>query len=430
MDSRIPHALIRFGLGARPGETLAEPDSWLARQLEGPDPALAIPLASSQEGLAALQEQRAGKGQGPGRERVAAIFRDGARAVFDTLSTTDTPFRERLVWFWANHFTVSRRRGEVTAVMHAYVREAIRPHVTGRFADMLLAVIRHPAMLLYLDNAQSVGPNSRAGQGGRRGLNENLARECLELHTVTPAAGYTQEDVTAFARILTGWSIDLQSPAPGFIFRPNAHEPGEHIVLGQRFPAREEGGEAALRFLANHPATHHALAVKLVRHFIADTPPPDAVRRIESVLRDTGGDLKSAALALTRLPAAWSPPLTKLRSPADYVTAVIRALGLPPGKRPEMQGAMANLGQPFFAAPLPNGWPDTAADWAGPEAMMRRVDWAYTVAGRAGTAEPLAIADATLGPLLPAATRTAIARAGSRREALTLLLTAPEFQRR
>ena len=163
---------------------------------------------------------------------------------------------------------------------------------------MLLAVMRHPAMLLYLDNVGSVGPDSPAGQRGKRGLNENLARECLELHTVSPAAGYTQADVTNFARVLTGWSIDLPADPPGFRFRPFAHEPGEQIVMGRRFPPGEEGGVAALHFLADHPATHRFLATKLVRHFVADDPPEDAVRRIEGVLRDSDGDLGAAAAAL------------------------------------------------------------------------------------------------------------------------------------
>jgi uncharacterized protein (DUF1800 family) len=430
MDTRTAHALVRFGLGTSPAPPPSDPERWLARQLDGPDAALAVTLPDSAEGLAAVQQQRRDKGDGPSKDHIRDIFRTSSKAAFDTLATTETPFRERLVWFWANHFTVSLRRGVVTPVFHAYIREAIRPYVTSGFADMLLAVMRHPAMLLYLDNAQSIGPNSRAGRMGNRGLNENLARECMELHTVTPASGYTQDDVTAFARILTGWSLDLTRSQPGYTFRPAAHEPGEQTVMGRSFPNGEIGGEQALAFLANHKATHHHLATKLVRHFVADTPPPAAVARIEAVLRDTKGDLKATSLALTRLPEAWATPLAKLRSPADYVIAVTRALDLPADKRPDMQAIMASLGQPFFSAPLPNGWPDTADEWAGSEAMLRRIDWAYAVAGRAPQIDPAALAQATLGPLLPPATLQQIARAGDRREALTLLLAAPEFQRR
>jgi uncharacterized protein (DUF1800 family) len=289
--------------------------------------------------------------------------------------------------------------------------------------------MRHPAMLLYLDQAQSIGPDSPAGLRLHRGLNENLARECMELHTVTPASGYTQADVTSFAAILTGWSIALNQDPPGFLFRPRAHEPGSKVLLGRSFPPGEEGGIAALRFLADHPATHHALAVKLVRHFVADDPPPDAVGQVEGVLRDTGGDLGAACATLVGLPGAWTP-LTKMRDPTDYAVAGLRALDLPQDQRLPLVQMIRGLGQPVWDAPLPNGWPDRAADWAGPEAMLRRIDWAYGVSGRADDLDPDAVAQASLGPLLHPATALAMQRAGSRRDALTIMLSSPEFQRR
>jgi len=317
----------------------------------------------------------------------------------------------------------------VLGLIGPYVQDAIRPHVTGRFSDMLRAVMHHPAMLDYLNNLWSVGPDSEHGRPLGGGLNENLARECLELHTVSPDAGYSQADVTNFARILTGWSIELKNDPPGFLFRPRIHEPGEFAVMGRTFPDGEEGGVAALRFLANHPATHRFLATKLVRHFVADTPPPDAVRRIEGILRDTRGDLSSAAAGLVGLDAAWEPS-TKLRTPLDLVVASFRVLEAPPDPSPPFLGILAGLGQPLWTAPAPNGWPDTAADWSGPEAMMRRIDWAFAVSGRIGDRDPMPLAEASLGPLYRPATRDAMARAGSRREAMTLLLTSPEFQRR
>ncbi len=230
------------------------------------------------------------------------LFKGEVDALVAYALTTPTPFRERLVWFWANHFTVSLRGGRTAALGGDYVRTAIRPHVTGRFADMLLAVMRHPAMLTYLDNAGSFGPGSPAGLQRNKGLNENLARESLELHTVSPAAGYTQADVTSYARILTGWSVANGEKEPaGFRFRPHMHEPGEQTLMGRIMPAGEEGGVAALALLANHPATHRHLAAKLVQHFVADDPAPADVRRVEGVLRDTGGDLGQAALALVAL---------------------------------------------------------------------------------------------------------------------------------
>lgn len=294
---------------------------------------------------------------------------------------------------------------------------------------MLLAVMRHPAMLLYLDNATSFGPDSLLGQRTHRGLNENLARECLELHTVGPLAGYNQTDVTAFARILTGWSVDLKADPPGFRYWPVAHQPGPQTVLRQQFPADEAGGIAMLAFLADHPAPHRLLATKLVRHFVADDPAPAVVAMIEAALRYSQGDLGVAAAALVKLDAAWVPG-AKLRAPIDYLVASVRTLDIPPDQIPNMAGILGGLGQPLWTAPAPNGWPDHAADWAAPEAMMRRIDWASGFAGRIGHRDVMEVSDMALGPLLRPPTRDAIRRAGSRREAMALLLTSPEFQRR
>jgi uncharacterized protein (DUF1800 family) len=431
MESQTAHALIRFGLGRKGQQALPDnPQSWLAAQLEGPDPALAVSGATAADGLVAIREQRAKRQAPDGSTPIRTLYRAEQAKYVTNLLTTDTPYRERLVTFWANHFTVSLRRGECAAVAHAYIREAIRPHVTGRFSDMLLAVMRHPAMLLYLDNAGSVGPDSIVGARQRRGLNENLARECLELHTVTPAGGYTQEDVTSFAKVLTGWSIEINREPIGFVFRPATHQPGDKLVMGRTYQAGQEGGVAALAWLALHPATHRNLALKLTRHFVADSPPEAVVRRVEAVLNRTGGDLKQAALELLRLPEAWQS-LTKLRSPSDYIVAVLRAVDLPEDKRPpDVPGLMAGLGQPLLNAPLPNGWPDTATDWAGSEAMLRRIDWAYGFTGRVAAMDPEQVGQSALGPLLTEATLTQMRRAGSRRDAMTLLLASPEFQRR
>ena len=428
MDNQAAQALIRFGLGRRGTEPLpADPASWLRGQLAGPD--RGPPGPSLADGFAAVIQDREDRGTGAPRQ-VGALFKGEVDALVANALATDTPFRERLVWFWANHFTISLRGGRTAALGGDYVRSAIRPNVTGKFADMLLAVMRHPAMLTYLDSAGSFGPNSAAGLKREKGLNENLARESLELHTLSPASGYTQADVTSYARILTGWSIANGEKEPaGFRFRPQMHEPGEQTVMGRSFPAGEEGGVAALAFLADHPATHRHLATKLVQHFVADDAPPADVRRVEGVLRDTGGHLGQAAAALTTLASAWQP-LGKLRNPQDYVLAALRAADLPADNRPDGAGIMRGLGQPLFGAPFPIGWPDRAADWAGPEAMMRRVDWSYGFSGRAAALDPASVADASLGPLLTPATYTAISRAGSRRDGLTLLFTSPEFQRR
>ena len=430
MDTLTAQATIRFGLGRRGEEPLpADPIAWLQAQVEADDPAkFDARLPTTADGLTVLREQF--KLNLPGKDSpVKPLYALDVAAQTEQLLTTAAPFRERLVWFWANHFTVSIRGGGTDATVGPYIREAIRPNVTGPFFAMLLAVMRHPAMLMYLDNNSSVGPNSTVAKNQHRGLNENLARECLELHTLSPASGYTQTDVTEFAKILTGWSVELQRLFPGYQFREATHEPGVKTLMGRHFPPGEPGGMAALEFLANHPATHRHLATKMVRHFVADDPPEAAVRTIEGVLRDTGGDLGAASIALIHLDEAWTP-LAKLRSPLDFSVATLRALDLPPDKQVPLAGVLGNLGQPLWTAPLPNGWSDLATDWAAPEAMMRRVDWTYSVASRAGDRDPQAVAEAALGPLLRPRTAEAMKHAGSRRDALTLLLTSPEFQRR
>jgi len=436
MQPRMHIAMVRFGLGARLGQPmLDDPQAWIGRQLH---PLPAEPGLTIAQGLSSIRAQRANPGPEPlpdGQMRPPDIIRVEASIWARRMLTTDTPLTERLAEFWGNHFTVSRRQGNAAALIGAYQRDAIRPHIMGRFEDMLLAVARHPAMLLYLDNAGSSGPGSRANERRNRGLNENLAREILELHTLGVRGGYSQDDVTSLAKLITGWSVgrgvEFNEP-DGFMFRPFAHEPGPKRLLSQDFPEGEEGGVAALRFLAGHPSTMTFLATKLVRHFVADDPPPQAVQRVARVLRDTHGDLRAATQALLALPQAWAP-LTKLRAPQDFALAVLRALGAADEAAQPLLGAIANFSQPLWTAPGPNGWPDQAGEWASPEQLMRRLDWVNGLAGRAAAAgrpDARDLAEATLGPLLKAETANAVRRAGSVREALVLLLASPEFQRR
>ncbi|MDE2006306.1 MAG: DUF1800 domain-containing protein [Rhodospirillales bacterium] len=424
MDSDAVQVFTRFGLGRRGTEPVPpDPRAWLRAQLRAPGRA---PTPSSADALAALLADRRDKPKPP-QSRTHALFLRDSHAILTQALRTEQPFRERLVRFWTNHFTVSIRQGPVGGLIGPFIAEAIRPNVTARFADMLLAVMRHPAMLIYLNNAGSIGPDSPAGRRTGRGLNENLARESLELHTVGLAAGFTQADVTRYARLLTGWSVNFRGDPPGFMFRRFAHEPGGQTVLGHRFPPGEQGGVEVLSFLATHAATYRHLATQLARHFVADDPPPDQVARIEAALARTGGDLGAASAALIDLQGAWRPE-TKLRAPQDLLIGALRALDVTEAP-PYALGALHLLGQPLWAAPQPNGWGDRASDWAAPEAMLRRVDFAFALAGRARRDAP-ALGAATLGPRLRPATRQAMARAGSRRDALALLLSAPEFQRR
>ena len=348
------------------------------------------------------------------------------------LIASSLPFRERLVTFWANHFTVSARAGGATlALIGAYVQEAIRPHITGNFDEMLSAVMHHPAMLYYLNNTDSVGPASEIGRIMGRGLNENLARECLELHTLGATAGYSQQDVSSFAKLLTGWSVQGEKQPNGFVFRPEAHEPGPKMLIGKQFPEGYIGGEAALVWLAHHPATYRHLATQLVRHFAADTPNDSDVEHVKSVLQKTNGNLKAGALAVIELASAWQP-LTKFRSPLDYAVAIYRALDFIPtteGDESKSYFTTEYLGQPYEAALLPNGWSDVSTDWLSGESLLRRADFAFSMADSPNAPSPDALID-TFGPLLSAHTINIVRSAGSSREALAFLLASPEFMRR
>jgi uncharacterized protein (DUF1800 family) len=361
------------------------------------------------------------------------VYLEEAKARIDAALGADLGFAERLVWFWSNHFCVSADKGPVRALCGAYEREAIRAHVLGRFADMLAAVESHPAMLLYLDNARSIGPDSIAGRNQHKGLNENLAREILELHTLGVRTVYTQDDVTNFAKIITGWTIvpPRQDPVRGgeFVFNPRMHEPGDQTVIGRTYPdGGLEQGRAVLADLARHPATARHVAAKLARAFVADVPPPTLVDRLAKRFVDTDGNLKELARALVSAPEAWAAPLGKLKPPGTWFVAALRATGItPPDIRPVIQ-AQNMLGEPLWRPPAPKGFSDDSAAWM--DGIAQRVDVANQLAGRvAALVDPEAAIDTALGPLASAETRQAITRAASRAQALALLLMAPEFQR-
>jgi uncharacterized protein (DUF1800 family) len=344
-------------------------------------------------------------------------------------------FAERLVWFWSNHFCISAAKGGgVAQLAGAYEREAIRPHVLGRFADMLLAVETHPAMLLYLDNARSIGPNSPAGRAGGKGLNENLAREILELHTLGVRTVYGQADVTRFADVITGWTIvppRAELPHAGeFTFDPRMHEPAAEKVIDRTYPNTGfEQGRAVLQALARHPATARHVATKLARHFVADDPPLVLVDKLSKRFLDTEGNLKEMAKALIAAPESWASPPRKLKRPGEWIIGILRATSSdPPDIRPIMQ-AQNLLGEPLWRPPAPNGFADKDAAWI--DGMAQRLDIATQAARRLGSqADPKAVLEVALGPLASVETRQTINRAESRPQALALLFMAPEFQRR
>jgi len=519
-------AVNRFGLGARPGEIAAvraDPRGWLRQQLR-PEAALPAPMAALpptaddlgafRQWTAELARKARAQGMDPATMRadtaaqrrtrpagdgsMAAQTDSGAsmtqpqapqmsgagatglsvegsfkqvfgprharavKARFDVAVATEQPFFERLVHFWSNHFVVSGAKPGAIAMPPSFERDVIRPHVSGRFVDMLLASTRHPAMLFYLDNLLSIGPNSALAlnpslrrQPAQRdfaiprsiGLNENLAREILELQTLGARGGYEQSDVTSLARIITGWTIarpprvsyarlTLQGRLNGpglFDFDPDAHEPGAHRVLGTLYvqPGVEQG-EAVLRALAAHPSTARFIATKLARHFIADDPPEAVVQRLATVFLGTDGDLARVCAALVDSPQAYVQPLQKFKTPQEYLVSAARGL---PGldiDAMRLQRTLASLGQVVYNPPGPNGWPDIEAEWLGADAVWKRFLWAGAAAGHAAsiTRPPTDMARELLGAAVSPATLQAIERAESPVQGLTLLLASAEFQRR
>ncbi len=360
-----------------------------------------------------------------------------SQARFQKAFDSKTGFIERLVYFWSNHFCVSAVKGGPTAVAAgSFEREAIRPFLLGKFADMLKAVEQHPAMLSYLDNRDSLGPNSKAGQNRKKGLNENLAREIMELHTLGLKAGYTQTDVTSLARMITGWTfpgINSNKAEPAvFTFNGNAHEPGIQTLLGKSYeqPGLAQG-EAALHNLAHHPATASHIAFKFARHFVADDPPQQLVQKLAKNFLASDGDLKSFTITLLDDDSAWNTAPQKMRSPQEYLLASARALNLPPNNPQPLANALASLGQPLWRPPGPNGHGDTQDVWASPEGMKVRLSYASQMAKQTQiTGNPLDILNQTLGDTVSTDTKQAVARAESRQQALALMLMSPEFQLR
>ena len=358
------------------------------------------------------------------------LFRNEAKARFDAAINAEIGLVERLVWFWSNHFCVN---ADATVMAGGYEREAIRPHVLGRFNDMLLAVEGHPAMLLYLNNEQSIGPGSVAGINRDKGLNENLAREILELHTLGVRTVYTQADVTNFAKVLTGWTIlpTVTNPDHGgeFVFLRRAHEPGSQTVIGNIYAdGGVDQGRAVLAGLARHPATAKHIATKLSRHFIADDPPAALVDRLTQRFLDTDGDLKELVAALIAAPEAWAPEQAKIKRPNEWIVTALRATG-EPGDIQRIIQAGNLLGEPLWRPPAPKGFSDDDAAWL--DGLGQRLEIANAFAHREGLGqEPEAVMETALGPLASAETRRTIARAESRPQALTMLLMTPEFLRR
>jgi uncharacterized protein (DUF1800 family) len=466
-------AAHRFGLGEPDlAVTGADPAGWLLGQLGPADPEPGPDLATAADGLRAqalfamrLRRPDAAEPAAPGMaaapsneqmfvEHYRSITQSDLRAQLAAALATRRPFAERLALFWSNHFTVSMLKPAVRGMTGAFHREAVRPHIDGSFLQLLTAATTHGAMLRYLDNDRSAGPRSPLARARARraasadgvrplptGLNENLAREVLELHTLGAASrAYTQQDVTAFAAVLTGWRVlprpaemaTLDSGARVAGFDPSWHEPGEKTLLGGSVPEGPEGLGVALQRIARHPATADFIALKLARHFVDDDPPASLVRRLADRFKASDGHLPAVHAELVTSAEAWAPGLRKLKTPAEFAVSSLRLLQVSPqalARQPD--AGIGVMGQRLQAAPSPAGWPDRQEDWLGPDAMWKRVEWATRLAERMGRqVDARDVARRALGSRLTPSTAAQVQRAADGAQALALLLLSPEFQRR
>lgn len=432
-------ASARFGLGARPGELdliASDVRGWLLKQLKAPViPQVLLDGVGQGDRLV-----RPSKPSGPEGEKATPKDMQGRRrpyieqtaARFMAQVESSQPLVERMVLFWSNHFTVSVQKGIITPVVNDYEIQAIRPHVGGYFKDMLLAVARHPAMLLYLDNARSFGENSIISSRRKLGLNENLAREILELHTLGVDGGYVQADVLALAKILTGWTLaqSKEGAVFSYAYRPAVHELGDKTLLGMLF--RQEGeqeGIKALTMLGEHPATARHVATKLVRHFIDDDPPAQCVAAVAKSFTDSKGHLPTVVATVIAQKEAWVP-LKKFKTTYEFVVSAYRACGVK-ARSLEVLKTLDSLDFRPFGATSPAGFDDVAASWMSPNGMSKRIEWAYRFAQQLpASVDPMEVAVRTVGPVLSETTRQTIERAASGKDGVALLLVSPEFQRR
>ena len=476
MDATL-RALNRFGLGARRDERrrISDPRGWLKAQLDGGPPSLRAPEGASPGEIGDALRNLRMVGQGreqdrrQARQRLVELNSNEMQAVLEQRVATDRPFVERLVSFWSNHLCISvGGKVQVAPLAGSYERDVIRAHVLGRFEDMVMASARHPAMLTYLDNFQSIGPKSlgaRAGRGGngqRRGLNENYARELLELHTLGVNGGYTQQDVQELAKILTGWTVSgiggpgdrVAQPrgnqlglggrravqgvrgAPergtpvGFVFQELLHEPGTKTVLGEQYrEAGIEEGQRVIRTLCRHESTARFVATKLVTHFVSDEPPAAAVDRVAKTFSSSGGDLKAVARALVDEPDAWREDARKFRTPQDWFVAVLRAFDTR-DVRPNAPNLLRQLRQPIWSPASPKGFSDALQDWSDPDSLLNRGELARTLTRLPGAnaVDPRALLEVVDVPATDPVHRLLADTTVAASDRLALAIAGPAFQ--
>lgn len=482
-------AATRFGMGARPGEIAAassDPRGWLKAQIRS-DAAIVSPngLMSAKDVFTARQDAYIGMGppgpqaqqgqNGPSeaqrmiQQQVQREARDGLQKEVEArtrhAAMTPNSFAERWVRFWGNHFTVAARSGQTIGLVGPFEREAVRANVFGSFSTLLGAASFHPGMLVYLDAARSIGPSTQAAQRRNAGLNENLAREILELHTMGVGSGYTQADIIEFAKALTGWTVagpqtarlvglgglgqqqragrnaqqrtrqqaanEMRRETGEPVFVEALHEPGGRTVLGKSYGGDSTQAAAILDDLAAHPATAKHIATKLVRHFVSDTPSPAAVAKLETAYMKSGGNLATLAAAVVDLDEAWGEAPQKFKTPEELLVSAARATGPQATFGGQQRQVYTSLAQQPFSAPSPAGWPDDTASWSGSDAIKKRLEWANAVSRRMARGEtPTEFIDRALGEIAGEKTRQAVARAESAEQGFTIALMSPEFQRR
>ena len=479
----------RFGYGRRPGEAAPESVEALLRQVKrGTRETCLFPAGGIAGHRALFPDYRALDTAYKAAREKNRLMTVGTRAInpygialANTLQRdrhlkvrqavfSPIGFYERLVAFWCDHFAIDVRKGgamRLLAPLHE--AEAIRPHLAGSFADLLKAAALHPAMLAYLDQTRSVGPNSSVGLKSGRGLNENLARELIELHTMGAGSGYSQKDVRAAAYLLTG--LWYRAPVYETAFRPRSAEPGTYRVLGRDYGGKRRDIEqvhALLDDLAARKETRRHICRKLVVHFIADDPPDAVVDAMAAAWKRSDGRLLDVYRAMLDHPRSWQEEGRKARQPFDFVVAALRALDVPAealapgdgakkgGGRPAADvaaladvmmmtaegkpaltanplsvGIIGRLGQPIWSAPSPAGWDEGLSAWITASQVTERIAWARRLVARfGGDADPRAFLEATMADAARADTIETVARAPNRAVGLAMVLASPEFNRR
>ncbi len=452
MTMKAVIAANRFGYGARPNEikrASKDPEAWLISHLQPvhfnnklPDSASLIPKVKE------IQMQRK-KNKGTNdkksaankdfRKTLIALSADGIQQAIHS----ENSISWRLLDFFSNHFSVSANGAILKALAPTLEREAIAPNLLGNFENMLLAVTMHPAMLIYLNNEQSFGPNSRLGKKRGKGLNENLAREILELHTLGVNGGYSQQDVTELAKAITGWSVanPKKEKGSGFKFRAYGHEPGDRILLGKKYNSKSvqrrknnsvkdvEQGAKMLLDLARHPATAKFICNKLAHHFISDNPDPELVNKLIKTWQASNGNIREVMITMIRSDESWHETAEKFKTPRDFVISTFRALGRKNVKHQQLLSSLDRLGQQPFNAGSPAGFSDEQMSWDGSSALMKRIDWSVLIEGYQKKGIKKVMAN-TLSTAVSDHTLQMVNRAESLKQAYTLLLMSPEFQRR